>query len=60
MEAAEDFLKTKGDKPPMTFELESNPRFPVTTWQVMWGNTSGVAQYSVFLDAGSGKLLAKN
>jgi len=41
MEAAEDFLKTKGDKPPMTFELESNPRFPVTTWQVMWGNTSG-------------------
>jgi len=60
MDAAEDFLKTKGEKPAMTFQLESNPRFPGATWQVMWGNSAGVAQYSVFLDAGSGKLLAKN
>jgi len=60
MDAAEDFLKSKGEKPAMTFLLESNPRFPVTTWQVMWGNSSGSAQFVVFLDAKTGKLLGKN
>jgi hypothetical protein len=60
MEEAKDYLKTKGEKPPMTFHLESNPRFPVTTWQVMWGNSAGTAQYVVHLDASTGKLLGKN
>jgi len=59
MEEAKDFLKSKGEKPPMTFQLESNPRFPVTTWQVMWGNSSGTAKYVLYLDAKTGKLLGK-
>lgn len=60
MDAAKDFLKSKGEKPAITFLLESNPRFPVTTWQVMWGNSTGTAQYAVYLDAATGKLLGKN
>ena len=60
MKEAKDFLKSPGEKPPLTFQLENNPRFPVATWQVMWGNSSGMAQYAVYLDAGTGKLLGKN
>lgn len=60
MKEAKDYLKAPGEKPAMTFQLETNPRFPVASWEVMWGNSSGMAQYAVYLDAGTGKLLGKN
>lgn len=59
-EAASDYLKRPGEKPPVTFQLESNPRFAAPTWAVMWGNTAGTAQYVVYLDAKTGKLLGRN
>ena len=59
-DAAKDYLKSSKEKPAITYHLESNPRFPVPSWQVMWGNTAGTAQYVVHLDAKSGDLLGKN
>lgn len=61
LEQAKDYLKKPADKPPMTFQLESSPRFGgAAVWQVMWGNSTGIAQFVVHLDAKTGKLLGKN
>ena len=60
MEEAKEYLKQPGEKPAMTFLVESNSRFPVLTWAVLWGNSTGIAQYAVYLDAKTGKLLGKN
>ena len=61
MEAAKDYLKKPGDKPPMTFQLETSPRFQgAAVCQVMWGISSGTAQYVLHLDAKNGNLLGKN
>jgi hypothetical protein len=59
-EAAAEYLKKPGAKPAMTYQLESNPRFMGPAWAVMWGNTPGTAQYVVYLDAKTGKLLGRN
>lgn len=59
-EAAAEYLKRPGEKPPVTYQLESNPRFTSPSWAVMWGNTPGTAQYVIYLDAKSGKLLGRN
>jgi hypothetical protein len=61
MEEAKDYLKTPGDKPAMTFQIETSERFRgAAVWTVMWGNSAGIAQFAVHLDAKSGELLGKN
>jgi hypothetical protein len=57
---AEKFLSKPGDKPPITFLLESTPRFPNPVWRVLWGNSVSSAQYSVTVDASTGKALARD
>jgi hypothetical protein len=51
-----DYLK-KNPKTAVLFLLESTPRFPNPTWRVLWGKTIGTSDYSVFVDASTGKPL---
>lgn len=51
-----DYLK-KSPKMAVLFLLESTPRFPNPTWRVLWGETIGTSDYSVFVDASTGKAL---
>lgn len=57
--ASADYLAKPGQHPPVNFLLDVSGRFPSPTWKVMWGNTVSSAEYTVTVDANSGKLLAK-
>ena len=35
------------------------PRFPDTTWRVVWGESVGTSDYSVFVDASTGQFLER-
>lgn len=54
-----DYLHRPGDRPPVTFLLESTPRFPNPTWRILWGASISTAEYSVFVDATTGKFLQR-
>ena len=51
-----DYLK-KNPQMAVLFLLESTPRFPNLTWRVLWGETVGTSEYSVFVDASTGRYL---
>jgi len=51
-----DYLK-KNPRMAVLFLLELTPRFPNPTWRVLWGETIGTSDYSVFVDASTGKPL---
>ena len=57
---AETFFKKVKERPPVNFMLESTPRFPDVYWRVMWGETVGTADFTVFIDASSGGFLERN
>ncbi len=57
---AASFFKKEKDRPPVNFMLESSPRFPNVYWRVLWGETVGTADFTVFIDASSGDFLEKN
>lgn len=57
--AAKAYLDKPGTKPAVNFILEFTPRFPDTVWRVMWGETAGLAEYGVFVDAITGKVVGK-
>jgi hypothetical protein len=42
---------------PINFVLEANRRFPDTTWRVIWGESVGTSDFSVFVDASTGQYL---
>ena len=48
----------KNPKMPISFLLEQTKRFPDVTWRVIWGASVGPSEYSVFVDATTGALLA--
>jgi len=56
VKASPDYLKKKS-KGKVLFVLESTPRFPNPTWRVLWGETIGTGDYSVFVDASTGRYL---
>jgi len=56
---AGEYLKKPGKKPPVTFLLEYTPRLPDPTWRVMWGESVGAAEYTVFIDVSTGILLGR-
>lgn len=58
-ESAKSYLDKKGDKPRVTFMLEFIPRYNTTAWRVMWGLTAGTSEYTVFVDADTGKVLGR-
>jgi len=57
---ADTFFKKVKQRPPVNFMLESTPRFPNVYWRVMWGETVGTADFTVFIDASSGEFLERN
>ena len=54
------YLDKPGTKPAVNFLLEFTPRFPNPVWRVMWGETAGSAEYTVFVDADTGKMVGKS
>jgi hypothetical protein len=42
---------------PINLLLEANTRFPDTSWRVIWGESVGTSNFSVFVDASTGQYL---
>jgi hypothetical protein len=42
---------------PISFLLELTNRYPDVTWRVIWGESVGTSDYSVFVDATTGAIL---
>jgi hypothetical protein len=42
---------------PITILLEKNNRFPDPVWRIVWGESTGTANFSVFIDASTGGFL---
>jgi hypothetical protein len=57
---SETYLDKPGTKPAVNYMLEFTPRFPDVVWRVMWGETPGSAQYTVFVDASTGQIVGKD
>ncbi len=53
-----DFVKKNPDKP-VTFIMEKTRRFADVYWRVLWGESVGTSEYTVFVDASTGKFLEK-
>ena len=51
-----DYEKKNPGKP-ITFLLESNNKFPDVSWRVIWGESVGTSNFSVFVDASTGQYL---
>jgi len=54
---SEDYVK-KHPNSPVMFLLEQNRRFPDLSWRILWGDSIATSDYSVFVDATTGQLLA--
>jgi hypothetical protein len=53
-----EYIKKNPDKP-VTFLMELGKRFPDVTWRVIWGDSVGTSDYSVFVDGTTGKYLER-
>jgi hypothetical protein len=51
---AEDYEKKKPGKPILVL-LEKSPRHPNPAWRVVWGDSVGTSDFSVFVDASTGE-----
>ena len=51
-----DYIKKNPDKP-VIFLMELGKRFPDVTWRVIWGDSVGTSDYSVFVDGTTGQYL---
>jgi hypothetical protein len=56
--AKSDYAKQHSNAP-MIFLLEQNRRYPDLSWRILWGDSIATSDYSVFVDATTGDLLAK-
>jgi hypothetical protein len=57
-EKSAEYIKKNPDKPVM-FLMELNKRFPDVTWRVIWGDSVGTSDYSVFVDGTTGTYLER-
>jgi hypothetical protein len=55
-EKGAEYSKKNPDKP-IHFLLENNKRFPNLTWRVIWGESVGTSNFSIFVDASTGEYL---
>jgi len=53
-----DYIKKNPDKT-MSYVLERTNRFPDLAWRVIWGESVASSDYSVYVDASTGKFLEK-
>ncbi|HUB82885.1 MAG TPA: hypothetical protein VMB03_29000 [Bryobacteraceae bacterium] len=44
---------------PITFQLERTNKYNVPTWRVIWGESVGTSNFSIYVDAMTGKFLDK-
>lgn len=58
VEHSADYVKKFPDKP-VSFLLEQTRRFPDLAWRVIYGESVSTSDYSVFVDATTGKFLEK-
>lgn len=58
VEKSQDYVKKNPNKP-MFFLLEQTRRFPNLAWRVVWGESVGTGDYSVFVDATTGMFLER-
>lgn len=56
--ASREYIRKNPTKP-VIYVLEMSNRFSQLAWQVVWGESLGTSDYSVFVDSATGKLLAK-
>lgn len=57
-EKSADYIEKNPGKP-ITYLLEQTRRFPDVTWRVIWGESVSSSDYSIFVDASTGKYLEK-
>jgi hypothetical protein len=53
---AAEYIKANPDRG-VVFLLEQTNKFPSLTWRVIWGESVGTSNYSVFVDATTGEYL---
>jgi hypothetical protein len=53
---SQEYIKNNPGKP-VSFLLEQTKRYPDVTWRVIWGESVGTSDYSVFVDASTGAIL---
>jgi hypothetical protein len=53
-----EYIKKNPNKP-VIFLMELGKRFPDVTWRVIWGDSVGTSDYSVFVDGSTGKYLER-
>lgn len=56
MEKAKDYVRKNPDKP-INYLVELNDRFPDPVWRVIWGESVGASNFSILIDASTGKYL---
>jgi hypothetical protein len=42
---------------PIVFLLEGNDKFPDVSWRVIWGESAGTSNFSIYVDASTGLYL---
>jgi hypothetical protein len=57
LKKAAEYEKKNPDKP-ISFQLEKTDRFPNPAWRVIWGESAGTSNFSIFIDASTGAYLA--
>jgi len=62
VKSAKDYVNKPGARPPVNFmlEYEAGTRFPNPIWRVLWGGSVSSAEYSVTVDATTGKVVARD
>jgi hypothetical protein len=56
LKKAADYEKKNPDKP-ISFLLEKTEQFPDPAWRVIWGESVGTSNFSIFVDASTGGYL---
>lgn len=58
--ASASYLSKPGQRPMVDYllDFEAATRFPNPVWHVLWGGTLSSAEYSVTVDANTGKIVA--
>jgi len=53
LKKATEYEKKNPDKP-ISFQLDKTDRFPNPAWRVIWGESVGTSNFSIFVDASTG------
>jgi hypothetical protein len=56
LKKAAEYEKKNPDKP-IAFQLDKTDRFPNPAWRVIWGESVGTSNFSIFVDASTGVYL---